>query len=505
MADQPLGQKLIKKWFWMYVFAFFAAPVWYLIKVIVSNGLSVEDVGLFYSVMWFVTLVSTYHDLWLTEALQYFLPKYWINKEYDNYKTTIYLTLAVQVFLWIIVAVLMYFGADWLAIHHFKSPMAADVLKTLCIFFVGVNFLQVFSIVFVSFQDTISGNFVETLRMYAVLIFTFIFWITHSLTLDTFAYSWIIWLFLALITSTLFFVIKYGHTLKKWTLHFNKSVLTKQIKYALWVFLGANIGSLLAQIDQQLVINLLGPEQAGYYTNFFSLVMIYSIVVGPFLTLIFPIVTELIIKKDYVRFGLYQNILYKYFGVLSLSLGFFFLVFGPVIAQILFGFKFEYSGHLLRYIGPFLIFNVLYIINYWILAGLGKVQQRVKILWITLIVNVACNFFLISFLKIGLLGAVISLIISWLLMWFLSFRIVNKHLTIVWDIRFFLINMCVIAGVMFIFYFLKNQLLLNDVYRLRNLGYLFLFLFVYYWILAAVNYKSIRALIGEVKAMRKSV
>ena len=85
------------------------APVGYLVKVIVSNTLSVEDVGIFYSVLGFVLLVSIYHDLGLTEALQYFLPKYRIEKKHDHYKTIIVLTLIAQVTLGIGIAIGMYF------------------------------------------------------------------------------------------------------------------------------------------------------------------------------------------------------------------------------------------------------------------------------------------------------------------------------------------------------------------------------------------------------------
>ena len=44
LPDQPLGQKLIKKGFWLYFFMLLTAPVAYIIKVLISNALSVEDV-----------------------------------------------------------------------------------------------------------------------------------------------------------------------------------------------------------------------------------------------------------------------------------------------------------------------------------------------------------------------------------------------------------------------------------------------------------------------------
>jgi O-antigen/teichoic acid export membrane protein len=84
------------------------APVGYITKVIVSNTVSVEDVGIFYSVLGFVLLISNYHDLGLTEALKYFLPKYRIEKKYSEYKTTIVLTLIAQVTIGVIIAVAIY-------------------------------------------------------------------------------------------------------------------------------------------------------------------------------------------------------------------------------------------------------------------------------------------------------------------------------------------------------------------------------------------------------------
>ena len=85
------------------------APIGYITKVIVSNTLSVEDIGIFYSVLGFIMLVSNYHDLGLTEALKYFLPKYWIEKKYSEYKTTLILTLIAQLTIGIIIAIAIYF------------------------------------------------------------------------------------------------------------------------------------------------------------------------------------------------------------------------------------------------------------------------------------------------------------------------------------------------------------------------------------------------------------
>ena len=100
--------------------------------------------------------------------------------------------------------------------------------------------------------------------------------------------------------------------------------------------MGANVGSLLGQIDQQMVVNFLGAKEAGYYSILLSLFAAYSIIISPLLGFLFPVVTELQTKQDIQKLTLLQNIFYKYFSVFALSIGGLFIAFGPHIASILF-------------------------------------------------------------------------------------------------------------------------------------------------------------------------
>ena len=97
-------------------------------------------------------------------------------------------------------------------------------------------------------------------------------------------------------------------------------VFKKQLKYAFRVFISANARVVLVQIDQQLIINLLGTISAGYFTNYLSMIMAYNVVSTPILTLIFPIVSEIIAKKEHSKLELLLNTLYKYFSIFALSI-----------------------------------------------------------------------------------------------------------------------------------------------------------------------------------------
>ena len=504
LADQPLWEKLIKKGSLTYLFILLIAPVGYFIRVIASNTLSVENVWLFYSIFGLVTLISMYNDLWLTEALQYFLPKYRIEKKFNNYKTIIYMTLFAQVISWIIIAWLMRISADRLAIHHFHSPVAKNILRLFCVYFIGINFLQVFSSIYISFQDVVANNISDLLQMRSTLIFTIVFWTTGTLTINSFSFWRISGLWIGLVASIIVFLVKYKKTLKKWILIRDVSLLKTQFHYAFRVFLWANIGMLFDQVDQQMVINLLWSKQAWFYANFWWMIAIFSMIVGPVFLLLFPIVNELIIKNEIKKLTYFQNYLYKYFSVFSITIGWLFVALGPQIASVMFGAKFIYSGILSMYIWPFLLFNTLYGINFFILAGLGKIKERVKVLWIALTINVISNLILIYWLWWALKGAVISLILWWITLWRLSFRLINIHLKITFDWKFLIRNVLLISLLSFFAYKVGNHIMvLNDIKRYQNIIYLLLIIITYYCVILSLNLWSVRMMINEIKKIKK--
>jgi len=169
LADQPLGEKLIKKGFWLYFFSFLVAPAGYITKVLVSNSVSVADVGVLYSIVGLIGFLNIYNDLGLTESLQYFLPRYWIKKQYDYIKTSIYIRLFAQVATAIIIALFLWFGAPWLAENYFHSPNAVIILKYFCFYFLGINLFQILQSIFAAFQDTFSTQFTDFIRMWSIV------------------------------------------------------------------------------------------------------------------------------------------------------------------------------------------------------------------------------------------------------------------------------------------------------------------------------------------------
>jgi len=499
LADQPLGQKLIKKWFWLYFFTIFIGPAGYLVRVLISNSISVADVGIVYSVMWLVRILATYHDLWFTEALQYHLPKYWIEKKYNAYKTSIYLTLLVQIGSGLIIAFILFFGANFLAVHYFHSPQSAHIIKIFCLYFLWLGFYNILFSIYIAFQDIIQNRLIELIRSYSILIFSFCFLLFGNLNIINFTRSWVIWIWMALLFS---FIEKYRFTLKKWEIERSKAIINKQIKYALWVFIWANVAGLLFQLDQQFAIYFLWAQAAGYYTNYSSLIALFTIITWPILSYIFPLTTELIAKNHHERFILLKNMFYKYFSLFAISISWLFIVFWREIATVFFGQKFIYSWYLLQYSALFLIFNILFSINFWFLAGMGKVRDRAKIIFLALIINIILSLIFIQLW--WLIGIVIAMVVARIILFYLSYRLINRDKQIVFDRGYLFKNSLGIAIVCIILYYVKDRIfVLEDIHRYRNFLYLGLITIGYYLYILAINYKNVIMIKKELRSMTK--
>jgi O-antigen/teichoic acid export membrane protein len=164
--DIPLKDKLIKKGFWLYLFAFLIAPTGYIIKLIAARTMDPEDIGLFYAILGLIGVVSSYNDLGLTESLQYFLPHYLIDKDYIKAKSLLVTTWVIQFVSGIMIGIVLRIMAPWLANHYFQSSQAIEILRRFCLYFLVVNLFQVMQSLFLAAQDTKISNGIDAVRMW---------------------------------------------------------------------------------------------------------------------------------------------------------------------------------------------------------------------------------------------------------------------------------------------------------------------------------------------------
>jgi len=87
-------------------------------------------------------------------------------------------------------------------------------------------------------------------------------------------------------------------------------------KYAFATLLTANVGTLLSQVDMQMIIVQLGTEATGYYSNYLSLLNIPFIFISPLFAFLFPVISELHGREDAKKMKMLHREFSLYFSII---------------------------------------------------------------------------------------------------------------------------------------------------------------------------------------------
>lgn len=485
-----LAEKFLKKGFWLYLFSFIIAPIWYIIKIIISWELSVEEVWIIYWIISLITLLAAYNDLWVTESLKYFLPQYITEKRYDKVKTILSLAFIVQLSTSIIIAWFLFYWADFLGEHYFKNELAVSTLKIFSVFLLWYNIFQLVNTFFLAIQNTFYNKLTEFFRMLFILISVLIIFFFDLSSIKNYSYTWVIWLYVWIITALIIFIKKYySKYLAKEKIIWDKKLIKTILKYSLISFLWIQTTTILSQIDMQMIIYLLWVKEAWYYTNYLSIIIIPFILIWPILSFLFPVFSELNSKKDYNKINKLKELYNKYFITIISITSILFFLFSDIIAYILFGEKFLKSWEILKYSVLLIIFNFLYHFNANILTWIGKVKEKLKITSIIVVINIITNYIFIK--QIWVYWAALATWLWWIIIWLLSEYYLWKKFRVKFNYFFFIKNI-IISLILWFFIYKYVLIYFNELNRIKMFLYFILIAIFYYLIILMGNYKTIK-------------
>lgn len=454
MIDQhkSLAEKFVKKGFWLYLFSFIIAPIGYFIKIIISNELSVSDVGIIYGVISLITMISAYNDLWVTSSMQYFIPKYITEERYDKVKFILIYAFSIQIFTWAILWLFFFFWSDILWTYYFKSETASSVLKVFSFYFILINIFQIIGTFFLSIQNTLYNKIIEFIRMFfslssvCAILFLDIWNITY------FSLAWLVWLCFWIIFAIYLFIKRYYNLyLQKQKAIFDSALFRSISAYAITSFIAVQSSTILSQIDIQMIIYLLWTQDAWYYTNYLTIISIPFIIIWPLLSLILPVISELNSKAERSKIMRLREVFFNNFLTIWILLNTLFFIYSDIIAYIFFWTKFLISWEILKYSILFFVFNYLLNINFNILYGIWEIKKSAKIIGTAILINFILNLFFIHL--IGVYWAALATWIWWIIIWSMSEKALWDRFKIQINWHFILKN---IISIIFIGYVLYN-------------------------------------------------
>jgi O-antigen/teichoic acid export membrane protein len=511
LKNESLSKKFITKWAWMYFFALLSAPMSFIINIILTNDLTKVEFWIIYSVIGFLTFFGTYTDFWLTESLNYFLPKYILKNDYARGKFLLFTTLAVQMCTSIIIWLWLYFSAWWLGEHYFHETQVTQVLQIFTLYFIGIHFLQVIITFFWSIQLVKIQKFIEFFRTIITAIGMALLLYIDRGSLIAYSWIWISSIYITCILAVIIFYFWYYRT--HFNLPYTKDPILKKefFHYSIGTLFSANIAWLLHNIDQQFLTFFLGVEDVGSYKIYLSLVGIPFIFFGPILAFLYPVISELWGRWEKDKIQMLFQVFSSYMAVFALWVWGFFIMVGWYLPWFIYNDSYRDAGVALYFIAPFLVLNVLSQIQFQILSGLGHVRKRIIILLWTLLVSIPTWIVCILGYKYGYLpfpsgssAAAFSVGVSWIIMWYISLRDIWEYWR--WfDWRFFIKNTIIVSGVVVLFRIGVNYWggLFGGVWRWEYFPPILLAIVVCLIIFLLVNIAHIRRFLHIIKNVRR--
>ena len=495
-----LTEKFIKKGVWLYLFSFIIAPIWYIIKIIISWDLSVDEVWILYWVLSLIILLSSFNDFWMTESLSYFIPKFITEKKYDKVKSILAYAFLAQTITWIIIAWFFFFWADFLSKYYFESETSKSVIQIFSLYFLWINVFQVFNSFFLVIQNTFYNKLSELLRMLFILFFILSIFFLDLWSIITYSLPWIGWLYFWILFVLYFFYTKYYKKYLRWEkVIWSKELFKNIFSYAIIVFIWAQAATILSQVDMQMVIYILWTTYAWYYTNYLSIIWIPFLLIGPIFALLFPVFSELHSKKQYEKITLIKQIFQKNFTAIAIAFNVLFFVFAETIAFVLFGEKFIKSWVILQYSILFLVFNFLLQINFNILAWVWKVKERMKITLFAVILNTILNIALIYLIWVS--WAALATWIGWIFIWVLSEMSLWKKYFTQTNYPFLIKNIVFVWLLWILFYYFVTPIF-EWLTRLNNFFFMWIVSVIWFTIFWMINWKEFKGFIWEIKKLK---
>ena len=409
--------------FLVYIITILAGIGGYLIRILFARELTVSEYGLFYAVYALIFFFVPFRDLGLTESMLFYVNKYLVKRDKKRVKEIVLISLIPQLILGVILSIIFILSSHFLAVHYFKNILAQKVIIILSILFSFQTLYPTAVSLFNALHEFAKSKLMDLLSKILILSVAYLLIKIIPKVLIP-AASYLLG-YAVLSVLAIILLLKENSFFLKEKIIFERILVKKMFNYALPILFSTGAGIILGYSDMILLTYLKGVEFVGLYNIALPCLNAIILLLIPLSHVLFPIISRSYHSKDHKRIKSILKLVYDNLLIFTLPLGLMFFAFAPLIIKVLFGVKYVAASNALRIFSLFFIFMAVRSINFSVIAGIGKPKERSIILYYGAGFNVIMDLLLIP--KFGISGAAFATGLGYLLMAYLTFRLINKH------------------------------------------------------------------------------
>ncbi|MEM2138761.1 MAG: oligosaccharide flippase family protein [Candidatus Woesearchaeota archaeon] len=403
------GRKFIQGTIIVLFFSLISAILGFFLKTIMARTIDVETIGLFFSVLGFITFFTFLRDLGLSDSLVYFLPLFKQKNNKKEIKRAILLTLKTQFFFGFLFFLLFIIFSNFLTENYFKNQNAVYLIIFLGLYFFLDGIHETLMRIFHGYKNYFYMQAID----FSFQFFSSLFLIYSIIFLKNvlfFALSYIIAEIITIIIFSFVFFKKFFPDFFSIKITKNKKQEKKLFNFSIPTMI-ATIGEL--SYSQQTIFFLTffsGLESVGYYVLVNSLAKLSVFLYKATSRVFSPLITEMWIKKDYEKLNYYFKEQFILIFSIAIPSSFILIFFSEIVINLIYGTKYENVSNIL-FISSIVVLLQLFnnFFNH-LSMGIGKPKFYRNNVYIKTMFNFIFNLFLIP--KFGLIGAVFSDLLS---------------------------------------------------------------------------------------------
>ncbi len=408
----------------------------YVFRVIIARELGVASYGLVYAIIALFGFFSLFMSLGLESALVKYIAEFKAENKPEKIKGSIIIVLFSKLLLSAIVCGVLILFSDLIASEYFKTPEASILIK---IYGVGILFSAIITTMKASFQGFQSMkyfstiDFTKSIIVLCITIFLLLIGFKELAPILGFAIAWIV--FLPLIYLHLL-IRKVFPEFLRIKAELTRSLAKKLFRFGIPIIFVGLAGMIFGYTDTVMLTYFRSLNEVGLYNAALPTMKLIGVMGVAIISVLFPMSSELWVKKRKDQLSKGLGILYKYVLILIFPIALLMFLFPEIILGILFGGEFRQAGNVLRILAVGYFINTLSGVNTTVLSGIGKPKEVSKIMLSGAALNLVLNLILIP--GYGMEGAAISTLIASILVFILSLEL-RRYISFTLPWRDFLI------------------------------------------------------------------
>lgn len=384
-------------------FTFISMPLGYATKMLNSRVLSLEEFGLFYSILAILGLLGRFNDFGLGYSLTYLIPKFekknqkkltWWAYRYDQ---------IVEFTTSCFYSAVLFLVADFLAKNYFNLEVASILLKILAINSIIDSLYSALQKLFIGLQKEIYYASMGPFKQFLTLLISYFFLLIGKGTVIWFSFAWIMGSVLSIITYHFLFKSKNMEYFLI-PLEYNSGLVKKLWSYALPTLMVSSIGFVSASLDNILLIKFGGLTQVGAYNVIVPLASISTLLFRPLQSLLLPLFSEL--EDEPTRLKKVIESLAKIVPLLAIFFGLFVFMYPVATVSTIFGYKWaQTTAQPLAWAALLYILSPISNLFGSVANGIGIIRDKTKVSATSLLLKITLGT--VGVIFFGIKGAIV--------------------------------------------------------------------------------------------------